>query len=143
MKSKLAMGASLWVMALMHPAVAQEVVLDEVVVAGTQGFYGETHAETAATVLKTETPILETPRSVTVVTAQQMAEKGVANVVQALSYSAGVDAGQWGLDNRSDWSSIRGFAPTTYHDGLLSRYGWYNDTKPEAFLLDSVSVLRG
>lgn len=143
MKSKLAMGASLWVMALMHPAVAQEVVLDEVVVAGTQGFYGETHAETAATVLKTETPILETPRSVTVVTAQQMAEKGVSNVVQALSYSAGVDAGQWGLDNRSDWSSIRGFAPTTYHDGLLSRYGWYNDTKPEAFLLDSVSVLRG
>lgn len=38
MKSKLAMGASLWVMALMHPAVAQEVVLDEVVVAGTQAF---------------------------------------------------------------------------------------------------------
>lgn len=120
-------------------------LLEEITVegAGAVGFYGEEYAGTTGGVMKTNIPLLETPRSVSVVTAQKIAEQGAQSVEQALSYSTGVVAGQWGLDNRSDWTNIRGFAPSTYHDGLQSRYGYYNDTKPETFLLDSVSVLRG
>ena len=35
------------------------------------------------------------------------------------------------------------FCPSTLHDGLNARYGYYNDTKPEPFLLNSVEVLKG
>ncbi|WP_411353036.1 TonB-dependent receptor plug domain-containing protein (plasmid) [Leisingera aquaemixtae] len=62
---------------------------------------------------------------------------------QALQYSAGIVGGQWGLDNRADWYLVRGFRASTLHDGLPARYGFYNDTKPEPFLLNSVEVLKG
>jgi iron complex outermembrane receptor protein len=127
------------------PAFAQDIELDDVVVTGTdtKGYFGEPVALGTGTVAKTGDLIAETPRSVSVVTAEQMQQRGARSVEDALKYSPGVNAGQWGLDNRSDWSLVRGFSPTTLHDGLPSRFGFYNNTKPEPFLLNSVEVLRG
>lgn len=110
---------------------------------GNTGFFGETFAQSAAPVLKTDTPLLETPRSVSVVTQQQLQERGARTVTQALQYTPGVFAGNYGVDNRGDWQDVRGFEATTYEDGLQAQYGYYNNTKPEAFLLDSVAVLKG
>lgn len=87
--------------------------------------------------------IAETPRSVSIVTGQEIHERGAEDVEEALRYTTGVSPGQYGLDDRSDWYTIRGFSPTTFHDRLQARYGYYNDVKPETFLLDSIEVLRG
>lgn len=127
------------------PAMAQVIDLQPIVVTGTDadGFFGESVALETGTVAKTGDAIIDTPRAVHVVTAQQLAERGATSVEQALQYASGIVAGQWGLDNRSDWTLIRGFAPSTLHDGLNARYGYYNDTKPEPFLLNSVEVLKG
>ncbi len=126
---------------------AQDVTeLVEVVIDGGQaydGFYGDSVEESSQSVSKSETPIAETSRSVSVITQEEMQERGAQSVEHAMQYSPGVVAGQWGLDNRSDWSYVRGFSPTVYHDGLISRYGYYNDTKPETFMLDQVGILSG
>ena len=127
------------------PASAEVIELEPILVKANRAevFFGESVALDSGTVAKTGDPILETPRAIHVVTAQQIAERGATNVEQALQYASGITAGQWGLDNRSDWSLVRGFAPSTLHDGLNARYGYYNDTKPEPFLLNSVEVLKG
>ncbi|ETX13432.1 membrane protein [Roseivivax halodurans JCM 10272] len=141
------MRSSLSVCALIvaAPALAQDIALDAITVEDQSGggLYGETQSLDTGGITRFEAPIAETPRSVNVVTAQQMLERGATDIEDALSYSTGVNAGQWGHDARSDWYNIRGFNPTTFHDGLLSRYGYYNDVKPEPFLLESVEVLRG
>lgn len=110
---------------------------------GTVGFFSEPVAQTAGSVMRTDTPIVETPRSVNVVTQQQMQERGARNVTQALQYIPGVVAGTYGLDNRSDWAKVRGFEPAPFEDGMRALYGYYNNTRPETFLLDSVAVLKG
>ena len=127
-------------------AIPQETVdLPMLTVEGdaNRGFFGETFAQSAAPVMKTDVPILETPRSVSIVTQQQMQARGARTVTQALQYTPGVFSGNYGLDNRGDWSLVRGFEPQTFQDGLQAQFGYYNGTKAEAFLLDSVAVLKG
>ncbi|GLO69385.1 ferrichrome receptor FiuA [Phaeobacter inhibens] len=127
------------------PAMAEVVELEPIIVTQETGdaFFGKSVSLDTGTVAKTGDAIVETPRSVTVVTAQELAERGAQNVEQALQYSAGVVGGQWGLDSRANWYLVRGFDASTLHDGLPARYGFYNDTKPEPFLLNSVEVLKG
>ncbi|GAB4548737.1 MAG: TonB-dependent siderophore receptor [Ruegeria sp.] len=128
------------------PALAQEIIeLEQITIEGqtSDGFFGESVETNSGTIMKTGDPIAETPRSVSVVTEQQIQQRGARTVEDALKYTVGVTAGQWGVDARSDWSLVRGFSPTTLHDGLPARYGYYNDTTPEPFMLNSVSVLRG
>jgi iron complex outermembrane receptor protein len=108
-----------------------------------RGFFGEEFAQSAAAVMKTEVPIAETPRSVSVVTQQQIQDRGARNTTQALQYTPGVVAGFGGNDNRGDWLKIRGFDPTIFLDGLQSYFGYYNNARPEPFLLDSIAVLKG
>ena len=107
------------------------------------GPYGEIFAQSAGSVMKTDTPILDTPRSVNVVTQRQMQDRGARTVTQALQYTPGVVAGTYGLDNRGDWALVRGFDPASYLDGMQAQFGYYNNTRPETFLLDGVSVLKG
>lgn len=126
------------------PALAQDFDLGTIVVdAESGGFVGSPVELSTGTLLKSGAEIVETPRSVSVVTAQDIYERGADDVEDALSYAPGVASHQFGLDDRSDWYTIRGFRPTTFHDGLQARYGFYNDTKPEPFLLHSIQVLRG
>lgn len=106
------------------------------------GFYGEVFAPTAAGVLKSDAPIAETPRSVSVVTQQQMQDRDVRTIADALQYTAGVTA-NGGNDNRGDWVQIRGFDPRVYLDGMQSFFGYYNNVRPEPFLLSSIEVLKG
>lgn len=124
---------------------ATDLTLSTIEVAGESntGFFGETFAQSAGPVLKTDTPIVETPRSLSVITQQQLQERGARTVTQALQYTPGVFSGNYGVDNRGDWQKVRGFDAATYEDGMQAQYGYYNNTKPEGFLLDSIAVLKG
>ncbi|MFT3972351.1 MAG: TonB-dependent siderophore receptor [Amaricoccus sp.] len=125
-------------------AAGAALALPTLTVEGTAatGFYGQTFAGTAAGVLKSDAPIAETPRSVSVVTQQQMQDRDVRSVADALQYTPGVTA-NGGNDNRGDWVQIRGFDPRVYLDGMQSFFGYYNNVRPEPFLLSSIEVLKG
>ncbi|GGI16673.1 TonB-dependent siderophore receptor [Oxalicibacterium faecigallinarum] len=135
------------------PAYAQEqqardAVLPAVEVTGqqetatspVQGY----RATRAATATKTDTPLAETPQSVTVVTRDQMTDQGATNLQDALTYAAGVRSDAYGVDSRNDAFTIRGATPTTYVDGMRQTNGYYTSSvRPDPFTLERIEVLRG
>jgi iron complex outermembrane recepter protein len=86
--------------------------------------------------------ILDTPASVSVITAKEMQQRGVQNVEQALQYTAGVSTDFYGSDDRFDFFKIRGFDANTYRDGLaLGRP--FGGLREEVYAYDRVEVLKG
>jgi iron complex outermembrane receptor protein len=106
-------------------------------------------ARRSSTATKTDTPIIETPQSVSVVTRQQLDDQRPASLVEALEYSPGVFTGQIGATNRYDYLPLRGFIETstdnTVLDGLkvLSDGGSYSSMQVEPYLLERIDVYRG
>ncbi|MFG6081026.1 TonB-dependent siderophore receptor [Paracoccus litorisediminis] len=140
-------GTSLLALAL--PALAQDaptaetVVLDEVVLdatAPTQGYV----VPTTQIATKTNTPVLETQQSVSVITRQQIEDQGAQNMTQALRYTAGVTAEPFGADPRFDQPRMRGFdvSNSQYLNGLhLIRD--FGAMSLDLYGLERVEVLRG
>lgn len=101
-------------------------------------------ARNAVTATKTDTPLVETPQSVTVVTRDQMVDQGATGVQDALNYAAGIRSDAYGIDSRNDGVRIRGTYPEVYQDGLRRRFDWYtSDTRADPFTLERLEVLRG
>ncbi|KJV34856.1 hypothetical protein VI08_09165 [Luteibacter yeojuensis] len=124
-------------------ARAATTALDAVTVTGlTSGYVA--HETTAAT--KTTTPLLETPQSITVITRDQLDARAVQSVSQALRYTPGVLAEEFGgVETKADYFSLRGFPDANpYLDGL-STLTYFTVLAPviETEGLDRVEVLRG
>ncbi len=101
-------------------------------------------AKRTATATKTDTPIVETPQSVSVITADQMADQRAMSIQEALRYSAGVTADQYGLDSRSDGYAVRGMEAVQYLDGLRQINTYYSETtRPDPYMMERIEVLRG
>ncbi len=93
---------------------------------------------------KTDTPIIEVPQSISVVTRDQMDARAVQNVGEALNYTAGVLGQPFGVDPRFDAPIIRGFdaANSQYLNGLkLMRT--QGSVSIEQYGLERIDVLRG
>lgn len=97
---------------------------------------------------KTDTSIMETPQSISVVTRKQIDAQQPQSIGQVLRYTAGVNGEANGVDTRRDTISIRGFDATTgggiYRDGLR-QYSFANQSRAvgEVYGLERVEVLRG
>ncbi len=100
-------------------------------------------AERATTATKTDTPLMETPQAISVVTSQLFTDRGARNLQETLRYSAGVTADAWGLDTRGDASTIRALDPVQYLDGMRRLYTFSPMARPEVYGLERVEVLRG
>jgi len=101
-------------------------------------------AKNAVTATKTDTPLSETPQSVTVVTRDQIVDQGATNLQDALNYAAGVRSDAYGLDSRTDSVRVRGATPDVYLDGLRQAYGYYTSTtRTDPYTLERLEVLRG
>lgn len=101
-------------------------------------------AKRAKTATKTDTPIVETPQSISVITRDQMRDQNVQSVQDALRYSAGVAADQYGSDSRADNITIRGAEGTQYLNGLRQVNTYYQDlARPDPFTLERIEILRG
>ena len=101
-------------------------------------------ARRSATATKTDTPLMETPQSVTVVTRDQMVDQGATNIQDALNYAAGVRSDAYGLDSRTDSARVRGADPDVYLDGLRQAFDYYTSTaRTEPYTLERLEVLRG
>ncbi|MES5487799.1 TonB-dependent siderophore receptor [Bradyrhizobium sp. INPA03-11B] len=96
---------------------------------------------------KTSTPIIQTPQSVTVISAEQIRDqKIVSKFDEVLRYTPGVVGGTFGADFRNDWFLIRGFPAqneSLFLDGLQLFYTSYASWKLQPFNLERVEVLRG
>ena len=103
--------------------------------------YVATRSETAT---KTNTPVLQTPQSISVVTQGQIRQQQPKSISQALRYTAGVSDEIYGADARGDWLQIRGFNgyDSIFIDGLKSDNGlWTYQIEP--YGLERVEVLKG
>jgi iron complex outermembrane receptor protein len=95
---------------------------------------------------KIDTPLVETPRSVSVITKKEMEERGAQNIIEAVRYSAGVQTGMNGFDPRFDQMFIRGNNITTtgdFRDGLRQPYMNYGMFRTDPYSLDRVEVIKG
>lgn len=98
---------------------------------------------------KLETPDIETPQSVSIVTRQQYEEQGATSVRQAVGYTPGVYANQIGASNRFDYIVLRGFSDGSldniYLDGLkmMGDTNSHSSLVVEPWFLDSIEVVRG
>ena len=101
-------------------------------------------ARRASAATKTDTPLAETPQSITVVTRDQLTEQGMSSLQDALTYAAGVRSDAYGLDARTDSMKVRGGEPDLYLDGLRDSFGYYTSTtRPDPYTLERIEVLRG
>ncbi len=106
-------------------------------------------AKRSATGTKTDTPIIETPQSISVVTADRIAAIGTTTLRDALAYTPGVNVSPYGPDSRfeSTWFFLRGFDtynPGPYMDGLTLRnnYTWAV-WQTDNYAAERVEILRG
>ncbi|MDE4915168.1 TonB-dependent siderophore receptor [Methylobacterium sp. 092160098-2] len=103
-------------------------------------------AKRSLTATKTDTPLIETPQSITVIGRQQLDTQKAQSVSEALQYAPGVFGSPFGPDPRLDFFLIRGFTTSDtglYRDGLqLLNFG-FGSFKVEQFGLERIDILRG
>jgi iron complex outermembrane receptor protein len=92
---------------------------------------------------KTDTALVEAPRSISVATREQMQDRNVQNLDDAVKYMPGIVSASYGSDTRYDWMRVRGFEPTQFLDGLPLPRGVYANPKAETWNLDRIALLRG
>ncbi|HEX7048505.1 MAG TPA: TonB-dependent siderophore receptor [Gammaproteobacteria bacterium] len=93
--------------------------------------------------LKSDTPIMETARSVSIETAATLRERGALELADAYLYSAGVFGETYGFATRGDWVKVRGLDVPEYRDSLQALFGNYNNTRPHVYTLEQVEILKG
>ncbi len=108
--------------------------LEEIVVLGNPSRFGAT---------KSEIPIMEVPRSISVIPAEQFLERGALTLSNTLNYTAGVTGNAFGFATRGDFTSIRGLDAPEYQDNLQVLFGFYNNARADIYTLEQVEVLRG
>lgn len=98
---------------------------------------------------KTDTLVIETPQSVSVVSREDWEEKGARTVQRAASYTPGVGTNQVGSSNRYDYLILRGFSDgsinNTYLDGLrvMNDGGSYSSFAIDPWFLERIEIVKG
>jgi len=92
---------------------------------------------------KTGAMLVEVPQSISIINERELEARNVTTVNEALRYTPGVQADEYGVEQRYDWLKIRGFTADTYgvfRDGMR----WNSLAgKMDPFELESVEVIKG
>lgn len=103
--------------------------------------------KTSNSASKTNTPLIEIPQSISVVTRKQMEDQGAQTVTEALRYVPGVKVEAYGLDPKGfDWLYIRGFngqSTSDYLNGLRQQNNSYAFFRSEPYAFDRIDVVKG
>ncbi|WP_279357671.1 TonB-dependent siderophore receptor [Methylobacterium indicum] len=146
------------------PAQAESIPLEEISVQGPapqdmsiarngsatgsgspSGIVGYT-VKSSPTATKTSTPLIETPQSVTVIPREQLDDRGVQTLIEALSYAPGISTETFGFNPGFDSFYIRGFLATfdsVYRDGLRRAAVGFAVPHIEPYGTDAITILRG
>ena len=98
---------------------------------------------TRYSVTKSDTPIMETARSVSIITEKQFTERGALTLDDTLNYTAGIVGDTFGYSTRGDFPRIRGLNVPEYLDNIQVLFGFYNNARTEVYTLEQVEVLKG
>lgn len=93
--------------------------------------------------LKSDTPIMETARSVSIETEREIEDKGALELADIYQYSAGVFGEVYGFATRGDWVRVRGLDVPEYRDSLQALFGNYNNARPHVYSIEQVEILKG
>ena len=132
------LAGSVLVAAITAPPVLAQSAGDQLPTSLSEVVVTATHAESAT---KTDTPIVEIPQTISVVTAQQITVQGAPNLQDALHYTAGFD--ELGNDSRGDFFQVRSFQPEIYVDGLKRNFGFVYLPRIETYTMDRLETLVG
>lgn len=101
-------------------------------------------AERSAGATKTDTPLIETPQSVSVIASDQIEAQNAGSVREVLRYVGGVLPEIRGnVASRYDQLTLRGFQPDQYLDGLILQSNYYIGPQVDPYLLERVEVIKG
>lgn len=100
-------------------------------------------ARRSVSATKTDTPIIETPQSISVITRDRIRDQGSLTIQDALRYVSGMRGEAYGIDSRGDSALVRGTSPGVFLDGLQKGVGYYNNTRTDPFTLERIEVLKG
>lgn len=128
------MSSAAW----LQPAAAQvaevDATADEIIVTGRVSTFGAT---------KSDIPILETARSVSVIEADKFLERGALTLDDTLAYTAGVVGDAFGFSTRGDFPLVRGLDVPEFLDNIQVLFGNFNNTRSDIYTLEQVEVLKG
>jgi len=128
-----------------QPAAAT-ATLDAVTVYGLGEAAAPFIAEDSVSATKSALTLIETPRSINVITRAQLDARGVVTIPEAVRYAAGVTTGRAGFDPRFDQIAIRGFVVNTtgdYLDGLRQTPGSYAYFHTDPYTLERIDIIKG
>lgn len=92
--------------------------------------------------LKTNTSLLETPQSISVIPREMIELRGSQQTSEALRYSAGITTDSYGYDPRGyEWINIRGF--DSFNSQYLDGMRLYNYEMMETYGLERIELLKG
>ncbi len=117
--------------------IIEESVLDTLEVKG------QTYRNTAT---KTQLDPEETPQPISIVTSEELEERGVESLSEALRYSSGVHTElRGGAITRFDFFNIRGFSNNiAYYDGLQLLFnGWNIQPQIDSAAVEQIEVFKG
>ncbi|MFZ2997105.1 TonB-dependent siderophore receptor [Sphingobium sp.] len=93
---------------------------------------------------KTDTPLMATPQSITIIDNDEMTRRNALSINQALGYVAGVSPNQRGaMVTRYDQLILRGFAPGVFLDGMRLIAGPYSTPQIDFNRVDHIDVVKG
>ncbi|QOT74144.1 TonB-dependent siderophore receptor [Sphingobium fuliginis] len=92
---------------------------------------------------KTETPIIETPQPITVITADQYLAQGAISISDTVKYGASVLANPYGRDTRIDGFNIRGIDALQFRDGMRDIFSYYASITSDPYNFSRVEIVRG
>ncbi len=120
-----------------HAAEETAATQDTLVITATEG------------ATKLETPLVETPQAVSVISREEFEKRGAHSVQRAANYTPGIFTNQVGASNRYDYLVLRGFSDgsigNTYLDGLklMGDTNSYTASVIDLWFLESIEVVRG
>ena len=104
-------------------------------------------ANESTTGSKTDTPIIENPQSISVISADRLDAQAAGSLAEALRYSAGVTGELFGMDQRGYGINIRGFETDEggfYRDGLQLKGTSFSAFLPlDLYGAERLEIMRG
>ena len=92
---------------------------------------------------KTETPLIQLPQPVTIITADQYLSQGAISISDTVKYAAGVLANPYGRDTRVDGFNVRGISALQFRDGMRDIFSYYASITSDPYNFSRVEIVRG
>jgi len=92
---------------------------------------------------KTETPLIETPQPIKIVTDDQYLSQGAISISDTVKYAAGITANAYGRDTRVDGFVVRGVNAVQFRDGMRDIYSYYASIASDPYNFSRVEIVRG